>query len=309
MNRVVPDAEFDAAVDEWARKLASKSPVLMKLGKDAMYRQLDMPFEDALDFLRSQLSLAFTTEDIQEGVTAFFEKRDPMDGPLTRGRLAHSAPLPHGRPLRGRRRRRGVLAPLLGKRARGGAALHRERRRDPRDALRRGPGRGTRLPARGRRPGGGRARGGRTPVLLAGDCSVSATTLPAALRNGPRRACSGSTRTATTTRPDTSGSGYLGGMCLAAATASGTPGSARRCPPSGSCSRGSGTSTPASASCSSEAPATVIGASTVETLVAVKNALDGAPVFVHFDTDIIDPEHFPAAVPAPGGLHPESCTT
>jgi enoyl-CoA hydratase len=78
VNRVVPDAEFDAAVADWAGKLASKSPVLMKLGKDAMYRQLDMPFEDALDFLRSQLSLAFTTEDIQEGVKAFFEKREPQ---------------------------------------------------------------------------------------------------------------------------------------------------------------------------------------------------------------------------------------
>jgi enoyl-CoA hydratase len=78
VNRVVPGADFEAAVDDWARKLASKSPVLMKLGKDAMYRQLDMPFEDALDFLRSQLSLAFTTEDIQEGVKAFFEKREPQ---------------------------------------------------------------------------------------------------------------------------------------------------------------------------------------------------------------------------------------
>jgi enoyl-CoA hydratase len=77
VNRVVPDAEFDAAVDEWAVKLASKSPVLMKLGKDAMYRQLDMPLDEALDFLRSQLSVAFTTDDIQEGVKAFFEKREP----------------------------------------------------------------------------------------------------------------------------------------------------------------------------------------------------------------------------------------
>jgi enoyl-CoA hydratase/carnithine racemase len=77
VNRVVPDAEFEAAVDEWAVKLASKSPVLMKLGKDAMYRQLDMPLDEALDFLRSQLSIAFTTEDIQEGVKAFFEKREP----------------------------------------------------------------------------------------------------------------------------------------------------------------------------------------------------------------------------------------
>jgi enoyl-CoA hydratase len=77
VNRVVPDAEFDEAVYDWATKLASKSPVLMKLGKDAIHRQLDMPFEDALDFLRSQLSIAFTTEDIQEGVKAFFEKREP----------------------------------------------------------------------------------------------------------------------------------------------------------------------------------------------------------------------------------------
>jgi enoyl-CoA hydratase len=77
VNRVVAADEFDAAVDDWATQLASKSPLLMKLGKDAMYRQLDMPFEDALEFLRSQLSVAFTTEDIQEGVRAFFEKRDP----------------------------------------------------------------------------------------------------------------------------------------------------------------------------------------------------------------------------------------
>jgi enoyl-CoA hydratase len=77
VNRVVPEGEFEAAVDDWATKLAAKSPVAMKLGKDAMYRQLDMPFEDALDYLRAQLSLSFTTEDIQEGVKAFFEKRDP----------------------------------------------------------------------------------------------------------------------------------------------------------------------------------------------------------------------------------------
>jgi enoyl-CoA hydratase/carnithine racemase len=76
-NRVVPADEFDAAVSEWAGKLASKSPVLMRLGRDAMYRQQDMSLDDALEFLRSQLSLTFSTEDIQEGVQAFFEKREP----------------------------------------------------------------------------------------------------------------------------------------------------------------------------------------------------------------------------------------
>ena len=78
VNKVVPAAEFDAAVAEWAGKLASKSPLIMRLGKDAMFRQLDMPFLEALDYLRSQLSLAMSTEDIVEGVSAFFEKREPQ---------------------------------------------------------------------------------------------------------------------------------------------------------------------------------------------------------------------------------------
>jgi enoyl-CoA hydratase/carnithine racemase len=50
----------------------------MKLGKDALFRQQDMAFADALDYLRSQLSLALSTEDIEEGVKAFFEKREPV---------------------------------------------------------------------------------------------------------------------------------------------------------------------------------------------------------------------------------------
>src|SRR5687767_8817433 len=58
VNRVVPADEFDAAVADWAGRLAKKSPVLMKLGKDAMFRQQDMAFADALDFLRSQLTVA-----------------------------------------------------------------------------------------------------------------------------------------------------------------------------------------------------------------------------------------------------------
>ena len=77
VNKVVPDTEFDAAVDDWATRLAKKSPVLMRLGKEAMWRQQDMALMDALDFLRSSLTLAFATEDIQEGVKAFFAKREP----------------------------------------------------------------------------------------------------------------------------------------------------------------------------------------------------------------------------------------
>jgi enoyl-CoA hydratase len=78
VNKVVPAAEFDGAVREWAEGLAAKSPVIMRLGKDAMFRQQDMAFLDALDYLRASLSLALSTEDIAEGVRAFFEKREPQ---------------------------------------------------------------------------------------------------------------------------------------------------------------------------------------------------------------------------------------
>ena len=77
VNKVVAADQFPDAVGDWARRLASKSPVLMRLGRDAMYRQQDMAFADALDYLHSQLSLAMSTEDILEGVKAFFEKREP----------------------------------------------------------------------------------------------------------------------------------------------------------------------------------------------------------------------------------------
>jgi enoyl-CoA hydratase/carnithine racemase len=78
VNRVVPAEQFDRAVSEWALKLARSSPMIMRLGKDAMRRQLDMDLDDALDYLRAQLTLALSTDDIVEGVTAFFEKREPQ---------------------------------------------------------------------------------------------------------------------------------------------------------------------------------------------------------------------------------------
>jgi enoyl-CoA hydratase/carnithine racemase len=78
VNRVVPDAEFEQAVSDWAHKLAGKSPLMLRLGKDAMFSQQDMAFAQALEHLRSQLTLALASEDLQEGVAAFFEKREPQ---------------------------------------------------------------------------------------------------------------------------------------------------------------------------------------------------------------------------------------
>jgi enoyl-CoA hydratase/carnithine racemase len=78
VNAVVPADRFDDEVRAWARKVAGKSPLLMRLGKDAINATRDMSLPDALEALRSQLALAFTTEDIVEGVTAFQEKRKPV---------------------------------------------------------------------------------------------------------------------------------------------------------------------------------------------------------------------------------------
>jgi len=78
VNRVVPAGGFDAAVADWAQRLAAKSPVLMRLGKDAMFAQMDLPLRDALNLLAHNLTLALSTEDVVEGVAAFFEKRKPQ---------------------------------------------------------------------------------------------------------------------------------------------------------------------------------------------------------------------------------------
>jgi enoyl-CoA hydratase/carnithine racemase len=78
VNTVVAPDRLDEAVGEWAGRLAGSSAVIMRLGKEAMRRHADMGLDDALDYLRAQLSLALSTQDIVEGVSAFFEKRQPV---------------------------------------------------------------------------------------------------------------------------------------------------------------------------------------------------------------------------------------
>jgi enoyl-CoA hydratase len=77
VNRVVAPDRYDAVVAEWAARLAEKSPLMIRLGKDAIYRQQDMAMADSLDYLRGQLALAFATEDLTEGIRALFERRAP----------------------------------------------------------------------------------------------------------------------------------------------------------------------------------------------------------------------------------------
>ncbi len=77
VTRVVPADKLDEEVDEILKKLVGKSPVGMKIGKEAFYKMADMSVDDALDYLSVQLVAVASTEDAKEGITSFLEKRKP----------------------------------------------------------------------------------------------------------------------------------------------------------------------------------------------------------------------------------------
>ncbi|MHB8611407.1 MAG: enoyl-CoA hydratase/isomerase family protein [Candidatus Dormibacteraceae bacterium] len=78
VNRVVPVERLDVETAEMATRLAAKSTAIMRLGRDSFYRQQDMGFEGALEYLHSLVALVTLTEDSAEGRRAFFEKRPPQ---------------------------------------------------------------------------------------------------------------------------------------------------------------------------------------------------------------------------------------
>jgi enoyl-CoA hydratase/carnithine racemase len=78
VTRVVPPEKLDEQVDSILQNLAAKSPIGMKIGKQAFYAVADKPFEEALDFLAEKFADVAATEDAKEGITAFIEKRKPM---------------------------------------------------------------------------------------------------------------------------------------------------------------------------------------------------------------------------------------
>jgi len=77
VNRVVPAAELDAAVDELAAKLAAKPPVTVAAGKRGFYQQMDMNLEQAYALAGKVISSDFAHPEGREGMNAFIEKRDP----------------------------------------------------------------------------------------------------------------------------------------------------------------------------------------------------------------------------------------
>jgi len=78
VTQVVSPGELDAAVDQLATTLASKSPAVMHLGRQAFYDVLDRSAADALPLLHALLTVTTGTEDSAEGIAAFAEKRPPV---------------------------------------------------------------------------------------------------------------------------------------------------------------------------------------------------------------------------------------
>jgi enoyl-CoA hydratase/carnithine racemase len=77
VNRVVADAELDAAVAALATQIASKSTATVKIGKEAFYRQREMPLTDAYDYASRVMTENMMKNDAAEGIDAFIEKRQP----------------------------------------------------------------------------------------------------------------------------------------------------------------------------------------------------------------------------------------
>jgi enoyl-CoA hydratase/carnithine racemase len=77
INRAVPADDLREATSELAEKIAGKSAQGIRSGKEAFYRQVDMPLEDAFRYANEEMLKGMMSPDAQEGTRAFFEKRSP----------------------------------------------------------------------------------------------------------------------------------------------------------------------------------------------------------------------------------------
>lgn len=80
INRAVPDAELDIAVDALAARIASRSAATVAIGKPAFYRQAEMPLAEAYAYASEVMVRNMREHDAAEGIGAFLEKRAPVWG-------------------------------------------------------------------------------------------------------------------------------------------------------------------------------------------------------------------------------------
>ncbi len=77
INRVLPDGELDAFVENWARKLAAGPPIALAQTKRLLNNSLNVTLEEALDDEAAAQTINFATSDTAEAMRAFLEKREP----------------------------------------------------------------------------------------------------------------------------------------------------------------------------------------------------------------------------------------
>jgi enoyl-CoA hydratase/carnithine racemase len=75
VNRVVPAGELDAAVREFTDVIVARSAAVIRLGKEAFYRQIDRTLESAYDIASETMARTLLLEDAAEGMDAFLQKR------------------------------------------------------------------------------------------------------------------------------------------------------------------------------------------------------------------------------------------
>jgi enoyl-CoA hydratase/carnithine racemase len=77
INRTVPPADLEKETREWARTLAQKSPVALRIAKKAFYAAADLEYHKAFEYMNEAFARLCSTEDAGEGIRAFLEKRSP----------------------------------------------------------------------------------------------------------------------------------------------------------------------------------------------------------------------------------------
>jgi arginase len=175
------------------------------------------------------------------------------------------------------------LAEVLGLDARFIGTPEEPRRQHWREALK--DGRGCLLEAGGQIDDALSA--GNFPLLIAGDCSIALTTLAALRRHRRDARVLWLDTHADFNTPETTESNFLGGMALAGACGLWDAGLAEPYPEDRVVLAGVGDLEPAERENVERSGATIVGAG-LDTLVTVQNAIDGAPVYVHFDSDVLD---------------------
>ncbi len=78
VNRVVPEARLDAEVTALARQIAGKSALTVKIGKEAFYRQAELPLAEAYAYASEVMTGNMLARDAEEGIDAFLQKRPPQ---------------------------------------------------------------------------------------------------------------------------------------------------------------------------------------------------------------------------------------